>query len=232
MQIQEYDTVRVRALLGDAGSYDPVGANRRDSRIGDEGLVVDITPPGPCVEYIVECMAAQRCFDGRGGRLPRLRSGRRRNPPDLRRPRADHVELALGLHELPAELAFRSGLALRCAHVRFRGYRDVVFGRQRGGMPRDRRVRGSRVLPAGLGRLGPSELSRVVQARAGTESGCHRPGIASTRIRNYGCIRTPIHPAWLRRSSVKYSRYFPSSAPCHPGASAFSVRHRISGSEY
>ena len=62
-----------------------------------------------------------------------------------------------------------------------------------------------------------------------------------------------MHPAWLRRSSVKYSRYFPSSAPCHPGASALlrqptlrvpwtpavlasgfgpSLRHRTYGSEY
>ena len=32
-----------------------------------------------------------------------------------------------------------------------------------------------------------------------------------------------MHPAWLRRSSVKYSRYSPSSAPCHPGASAASL---------
>ena len=33
-----------------------------------------------------------------------------------------------------------------------------------------------------------------------------------------------MHPAWLRRSSVKYSRYSSSSTPCQPGASTLSVR--------
>ncbi len=32
-----------------------------------------------------------------------------------------------------------------------------------------------------------------------------------------------MHPRPLRCSSVKYSRYSPSSAPCHPGASAVSL---------
>ena len=36
-----------------------------------------------------------------------------------------------------------------------------------------------------------------------------------------------MHPAWLRRSSVKYSRYSPSSTPCHPGASTLSVHNNF-----
>ena len=40
-------------------------------------------------------------------------------------------------------------------------------------------------------------------------------------------IRAPMHPAWLCRSSVKYSRYSPSSALCHPGASTLSVRNNF-----
>ena len=36
-------------------------------------------------------------------------------------------------------------------------------------------------------------------------------------------LRPSMPPAWLCRSSVKYSRYSPSSAPCHPGAQAVSL---------
>ena len=36
-----------------------------------------------------------------------------------------------------------------------------------------------------------------------------------------------MHPAWLRRSSVKYSRSSPSSTPCHPGVSTLSVRNNF-----
>jgi hypothetical protein len=43
--------------------------------------------------------------------------------------------------------------------------------------------------------------------------------------RNNCCIRRPIHPGRLRRSSVKYVTVFALLAPCQPGASAASVRH-------
>jgi uncharacterized protein len=48
----------------------------------------------------------------------------------------------------------------------------------------------------------------------------------SADFHKYGGIRPAMHPASLRCSSVKYSRFF-LLAPCEAGASPPSVRHRI-----
>ena len=37
------------------------------------------------------------------------------------------------------------------------------------------------------------------------------------------CIRLALHPAWLRYSSLTYTRYCSVVAPCHPGASRASM---------
>ena len=60
MRFREYDTVRIRTLLGEPKSYNTFGANRRNPRVGDEGIVVDIQPGDAGVDYTLECVAPGR----------------------------------------------------------------------------------------------------------------------------------------------------------------------------
>jgi hypothetical protein len=63
------------------------------------------------------------------------------------------------------------------------------------------------------------------------EKSVNKKGL-STPSHKYGGIRPPMHPGLLRCSSVKYYRVFSLLAPCRPGASTPSIRHRIYVREY